>query len=376
MKLALLGAGLGSRTSGQSRFLLNLSRGLRRAAVDVSITAAAIHGETRAELERDGIEAVDLGERPDLPTSQARLVAPGSSLGRRVARAALAREPCDWYVVLADGLLDAIDVLPPDRSVYLSNGDLSLMFLSPTFYRTRRLAKQWVARNLARSVLQNSARARRFHVLLANCEFTRDFMSYLYGVPFQDFVHPPVDLDLFCPAVPSNPGYAVAIARNLNEQGLELLEELAREVRIHVVGGAFVPGTVAFGEVTDAELVRQYSGATVTLSPVVSELFGYSVAESLACGTPVLAFDCGGPAGQVRPGSNGWLVRTRAAFVSTARSIFASGYPSEWRQNARASAAAFGLEASTRRLLQCLEREETGPPSTRPSAAPDGPVRD
>lgn len=368
MKIGLLGAGVGGRTSGQSRFLMNLAVGLRRASAEVAVTAASIRPEARAVFEGSGITATDLGERPDRASAQAKLVASSSRLGRRIARAALEGGPCDWYVVIADGLLDAIEVLPPSRSAYLSQGDLSLMFLSPPFYRTHPLAKRWVARDLARAVLQNAQRARRFRVLLANSEFTRHVMSYLYGVTFQDRIYPPVDLERFRPSS-SPPGrYAVAVARNVNEQGLELLRELAQELPIHVVGGASVEGTADLGEVSDEQMARELAGATVTLAPVVSELFGYSVAESLACGTPVLAFDCGGPSEQVRPGWNGWLARSPAEFVAMARAAFSSGYPSEWHQHARESATKFGLQVSAERLLEALRQ-------AAPSSVPVGTVR-
>jgi glycosyltransferase involved in cell wall biosynthesis len=39
----------------------------------------------------------------------------------------------------------------------------------------------------------------------------------------------------------------------------------------------------------------------------LQESFGQTVTESLACGTPVVAFDGGGPTDMVRPGVTGWL---------------------------------------------------------------------
>jgi glycosyltransferase involved in cell wall biosynthesis len=50
--------------------------------------------------------------------------------------------------------------------------------------------------------------------------------------------------------------------------------------------------------VTDEGLARIYSEATLTVCPQKWETFGYTVAESICCGTPVLAFNCMG-AGEI-----------------------------------------------------------------------------
>ena len=52
-----------------------------------------------------------------------------------------------------------------------------------------------------------------------------------------------------------------------------------------------------------------YSLADVFVMPSLQESFGQTVTESLACGTPVVAFDGGGPTDMVRPGVTGWLAK-------------------------------------------------------------------
>ncbi len=59
----------------------------------------------------------------------------------------------------------------------------------------------------------------------------------------------------------------------------------------------------------DRLLSTVYSLADVFVMPSLQESFGQTVTESLACGTPVIAFDGGGPADMVRPGVTGWLAR-------------------------------------------------------------------
>ncbi|HEV2292220.1 MAG TPA: glycosyltransferase family 4 protein [Tepidisphaeraceae bacterium] len=57
----------------------------------------------------------------------------------------------------------------------------------------------------------------------------------------------------------------------------------------------------------DRLLSMVYSLADVFVMPSLQESFGQTVTESLACGTPVVAFDGSGPTDMVRPGVTGWL---------------------------------------------------------------------
>jgi glycosyltransferase involved in cell wall biosynthesis len=358
MKISFLAADIGNPTSGQSRFVINLAVGVRRAGHDVAVGASSISASSQQQLDAAGIRIAHLREVTDRPLAQVQLMTPRSRLGRRVGEMTLASLPADWYVVLSDAIVDAVEVLPTARSVYICNGDLSLMFLSPSFFSSHGSAKRWLSRGMATYIRQNAARARRYQLLLGNCEFTRNFMSYLYGVPFAGSVYPPVDLERFRPVPSSGTPYVLAVARNLNEQGLDLLEEIASSVPVRLVGGATVRGAESMGIVPDEEFARLYSGARFCVAPVVSELFGYAVAESLACGTPALVFNCAGPAEQVRHGENGWLARSPAEFVGLARRLFLDGYPDAMRAAARASAARFGLGAGAQRLLDYIADAE------------------
>lgn len=60
--------------------------------------------------------------------------------------------------------------------------------------------------------------------------------------------------------------------------------------------------TRALGIVAPDDLASLYGQAWVTVLPAVSEAFGLVLVESLACGTPVVALDQGGPREIVSPG--------------------------------------------------------------------------
>ena len=63
------------------------------------------------------------------------------------------------------------------------------------------------------------------------------------------------------------------------------------------------------GSISDAERLRSlYSESSVLISTSERESFGQTLLEALACGTPVIARDSGGPADIVTDGVNGSLV--------------------------------------------------------------------
>ena len=63
------------------------------------------------------------------------------------------------------------------------------------------------------------------------------------------------------------------------------------------------------GFLAPAELQRQYAGARAMLvTPHWIEAFGNTVIESMACGTPVVAVNRGGPAEIIEHGRSGILV--------------------------------------------------------------------
>ena len=58
-----------------------------------------------------------------------------------------------------------------------------------------------------------------------------------------------------------------------------------------------------------------YHAADVLLHPALVDNLPNTVAESMSCGTPVLAFDTGGLPEMVVPYKSGWLVREKSALA-------------------------------------------------------------
>lgn len=354
--LAILSLDLSNLVSGETRFAINLARGLSGLGLKVTVCAATCHQGTAKIIESLGIKVVDLGLSERSYAAKTALVTNVASEAKDLGT--IARESnSDWYVVLSDALLPSIEVLPHNRAVYISQGDLSLMFLNPAFYRRYATLKLALSVGASTWLMSRSRRAGQFRALYANSNFARGIMSYLYGVPFSGVVYPPVDTDFFTPSERTNVrDFVLALARNEMEQGIEILSEVAQEQPLKVVGGAKIPHAESIGRVSDEELRNLYADALYVISPAVSEFYGYSVAEALSCGTPVLAFNVGGPAEQISDGESGWLANSVDEMRALSKTITRDGVPPTMRAAARKSAMRRSLRASGQALVDLLAR--------------------
>jgi len=71
------------------------------------------------------------------------------------------------------------------------------------------------------------------------------------------------------------------------------------------------PNVVFTGFKTGVELARYYANAEVFVFPSQWETFGIVMIESMACGTPVAAYNCQGPKDVIDQGVTGFMVEER-----------------------------------------------------------------
>ena len=343
------------RTSGQTRLLLNIARGLKQMGQDVSVCTLAAEEPFVEELARQDVSLFSASRRMDSVLNQVRTMKSSPALARELSKVARRAQGSDWYVILADEALGVVDYLQDSNVAYLSNGDLDLMYLNPAFYETQGLVKRWLARGFVSRIHKRREWARKCNVLLANSQFTKQMMAFIYTLPFNGVVHLPVDIDLFRPLPQTERSdYAVAAVRNVREQNLDILKTLASKINLRVVGGGMIPRAENLGIVSDEKLVEVLSGARVLAFPPSAEFFGYPVLESMSCGTPAVAFDNGGPTELIDNEKNGWLVSTRTKFLRAVESATAESYPSAVREEARRKAIKFSIPEMTARLLTYL----------------------
>ncbi len=126
-----------------------------------------------------------------------------------------------------------------------------------------------------------------------------------------------------------------------------LLQQFSPRTHLAVFGARKAPEGVHFpmtthflGRVSDENSLRLiYSAADVFIAPSTEENLANTVLESLACGTPVVAFDIGGMPDMVRHRENGYLVpRVDAGeLASGIRWMLEAGDRETLRRNARAT---------------------------------------
>jgi glycosyltransferase involved in cell wall biosynthesis len=115
---------------------------------------------------------------------------------------------------------------------------------------------------------------------------------------------------------------------------VNVIKNLAKHYPIVTFGGKNIDGCKNMGYISDEELVKLYSAAFVLLFPQIHEPFGYIPVESMACGTPVIAYDEQGPKETIVNEKTGWLVADEQEFMKKVEEVW-QGYEIGIRQFCR-----------------------------------------
>ena len=101
------------------------------------------------------------------------------------------------------------------------------------------------------------------------------------------------------------------------------------------------PEVKSLGFVQDEITLRiAYHAADVLLHPALVDNLPNTVAESMSCGTPILAFNIGGLPQMVVPDKSGWLVKemNSDAMIKQLKSVAQSKQADELRQYTKETA--------------------------------------
>ena len=130
-------------------------------------------------------------------------------------------------------------------------------------------------------------------------------------------IFPPVDVDRFkLPAEPPLRHGFVAVGRQTPYKRIDLAVAACTELNVPLVVIGTGPehrklekmagrSVIFLSNVDDSEIVAHFQTATALLFPSNIEDFGVTGVEAMAAGTPVIAYDKGGPLDYVVPGKTG-----------------------------------------------------------------------
>lgn len=179
----------------------------------------------------------------------------------------------------------------------------------------------------------------RCDLIVANSKVTATLLQTLYGRDIHGIVYPPVDTEIF-KSFPSKKSKEVVLylGSHAGDTQASFVEEIVKSVlrsgfAVNLFGNIDLalsitnkyPQIVYHKNLKDADLAELYSKSIVTICPQKWEMFGYVQVESMASGTPVLAFDCMGPAETVINGKTGWLAKSKQEFLKILDFILRNG---------------------------------------------------
>jgi glycosyltransferase involved in cell wall biosynthesis len=135
-----------------------------------------------------------------------------------------------------------------------------------------------------------------------------------------------VDRDIFTPNLRKNlpSKYLLCVSRVSKEKNLEdfLNLDYPGYQKIMVGDGPMLetykkqyPDVTFTGFKTGLDLARYYANAEVFVFPSKWETFGIVMIESMACGTPVAAYNCQGPKDVIDQGVTGFMVEEKEGLI-------------------------------------------------------------
>jgi len=112
-------------------------------------------------------------------------------------------------------------------------------------------------------------------IIIANSGITATLLHTLYGVEPHGIVYPPVDTEVFKPQnVKKKNQVLLYLGTHAGDTDVKFVREICKILKNR-----------------DMKIFKIYSECKLTICPQKWETFGYVVAESIACGTPVMAYN-------------------------------------------------------------------------------------
>lgn len=249
------------------------------------------------------------------------------------------------------------------RGIYPISRTLStkqLPFLTKLKYKLSSLVPFKLITRGYVSKLQN------YNLIFSNSQTSHNFLEGLYNIMDNGIVYPPVDTNVFKPSTKENSESVVLyIGSGGGDVNKEFLMQIVRELKkrkigIHLIGNEELGSKLSDMEnswtyhknFSDEELAELYSSSLFTICPQKWELFGYAPAESMACGTPVLAFNHMGFAESVIEGKTGLLSNNEGEFLQNLDKMLGSEVEFDSGKLRDYVEEKFSIQASGEKLLK------------------------
>ncbi len=207
-------------------------------------------------------------------------------------------------------------------------------------------------------------------IVIANSNTTATLLHILYGIEPNTVIYPPVDTRTFKSyGIRKEDSIVLYLGSYAGDTDLEFIETICKVLdkegyKIYTIGNKKIQEKISrkFNiirtmDISDEDLAKIYSKGILTICPQKWEQFGYVVAESISCGTPVLAFNLMGPAEIISSTGYGFLANNKKEFLeilSNLESYLNYFNRGEFIQN-RIDKCLWDINISTQALLKVLK---------------------
>ncbi|BCS91468.1 glycosyltransferase [Metallosphaera javensis (ex Sakai et al. 2022)] len=339
---------------GQSKAIINFSKGLLELGEDVKIITYYISNDIKEELTKElgiNIDYKKIGNEnlKDLMT-EFLLEKISKYLAKKVAKE-------DTAIVANDLVVSTIKhVKMNSQIIYWSQGAIASLFIWPPIYSKVKTLGKIGAMIIPYINLKFSKSVKMYPLVLANSKTTGNIISLFYDRSPTDIIYPPINIEKYKPKLKINEKekYILVFLKRGYPTSVEVIKKLAREIKLIVIGYN-IEGAKVYSNVSDEELNDLYSNALALVYPTTFENFGYIPVESMACGTPVIAYRfAGGPSETIINGQTGWLVNDEKELYQKTVEIFKNSYEYSVREKARKQAEMFSIKNMSNRLLNII----------------------
>lgn len=210
------------------------------------------------------------------------------------------------------------------------------------------------------------------NVFIANSNTSKNFFYWLYNIRVSDIIYPSINTNVFKP-YKRNADFSevlVYLGSSGGDLDLDFVHRIIKTVikrgfKVNLLGNERTAKIIVknfdkkeveyHSDLSDVELAKLYSRASVTVCPQTWELFGYTAVESMACGTPVLAFNYFGHSETIIDGKTGFLANTEDSFIKKLE-LTLNGYVEfDHRYIREYATERFSTERSTKKLMELIK---------------------